>query len=187
MSSIDANKPKARSGQRKSKAKQPGSKDDQRQRAKSNLELDEGDRVEAAVALNEAPPVEADASPERMEIEAVAVASELRTGGALVPVAPVPVAIAWPVETFWAGFQTITHAYGTYAWRSVEQTMDLVEKLTLARSLDKAVEVQNEFTKKACEGYLEDSQNIWRLHSEFTRRILRSFEHLAVWRTSAVR
>jgi len=198
MSSTDENKPKGRTGQRKAKAKQPGPKVDQRQSQKPDRRQDDSDDLDVAVALDEALPVEAMepveslASPDPSEIRSVIKASEPRVDGALVPVAAAPIAItpiamAGPIENSWSGFQTIAHAYRAYAWRSIEETMDLVENLTLARSLDRTVELQNGFTRKACDDYLEDSQKIWRLYSEVTRQIFRSFEHIVVWRTRAAR
>jgi hypothetical protein len=89
--------------------------------------------------------------------------------------------VAGPAETFWVGFQAIAEAYRAYAWRSIEETMDLVEKLTLAPSLDKTIEVQNEFARRACDGAVADSQKIWRLYGEFSRQIYLSFERLLAW------
>lgn len=193
MSSTDENKAKGRTGQRKAKAKQPGPKVDQRQSQKPDRRQDDSDDLDVAVALDEALPVEAMepmealASPDPAEVRSVIKASDPRADGALVPVGLAPIAMAGPIENFWSGFQTIAHAYRAYAWRSIDETMGLVENLTHARSLDRTVEIRNEFTRKACADYLEDSQNIWRLYSEVTRQIFRSFEHLVVWRTRAAR
>lgn len=183
MPTTEENKPNARPARRSRKAKQPGPKADQRPRPKAERRQDDSDRIEAAVALNEMLPVEAVASPDPAGIEPAAAAIEPHADCALVPVGPSPIALAGPIETFWTGFQSIAHAYTACAWRSMEESMGLVEKLTLARSLGKTVEIQNEFSRQACDGFLEDSQKIWRLYSEFGRQIFRSFERFLVWRT----
>ena len=192
MSNIDENKPKARSSQRKAKAKQPGPKVDQRSQ-KPDRRQDDSDDLDLAGALDEAlpvesmEPVEALASPDPAETRPAITPSEPRGDGALVPVGPAPIAMIGPVENVWIGFQTIAHAHRAYAWRSIEETMGLVENLALARSLDRTLDIQKDFTRKAYDGYLEDSQKIWRLYSDVTRQIFRSFEHLGVWRTRTAR
>jgi len=198
MSSTDENKPKGRTGQRKAKAKQPGPKVDQRQSQKPDRRQDDSDDLDVAVALDEALPVEAMepveslASPDPSEIRSVIKASEPRVDGALVPVAAAPIAItpiamAGPIENSWSGFQTIAHAYRAYAWRSIEETMGLIEKLTLAPSIDKTVEAQSEFTRNVCDGFLEDSQKIWRLYSGFAGQIFHSFERFVARRPPIAR
>src|SRR5262249_24695135 len=151
-------------------------------RPKPDRPQDDNDPVGAAVALSETLPIKADVAAVPAEIKPAAVASEPRADRALVPVSPAPITMAGPIETFWIGFHTIAHAYRAYAWRSMEETMGLVEKLTDARSLDKAVEIQNEFTRQACDSLIEDSQKVWRLYSEFARQIFRPFERLLAWR-----
>jgi len=187
MSTTDEKKPKARSGQRGGKAKPAGPKADQRQLAKPERPQAETDLVETAVSLNDMLPVEAVAPLDPADIKPTDTPAEPRSNTALVPVSPAPVAMLWPVETFWIGFQTIAEAYRAHALRSIEDTMGLVEKLTLAPSLDKTIEIQHEFNRKACEGFVADSQKIWRLYGEFSRQIFRSFEQLLVWRTPVAR
>jgi hypothetical protein len=195
MSTTDEKRPKARSGQRGGKAKQAGPKADQRQRAKPEPTPVEAEVVETAVSMNEILPVEVVAAHDPTDINALdptdiepaPAPAEPLTNAALVPVSPAPVVVAGPVETFWIGFQTIAAAYRTCAWRSIEETMGLVEKLALTPSLEKTIEVQNEFTRKACDGAVADSQKIWRLYGEVTRQIYLSFERLLVWRRPVAR
>jgi hypothetical protein len=188
MSTTDEKRPKARSGQRGGKAKQAGPKADQRQRAKPEPVQAETNLVETAVSLNQmVPAVEVVAALDPVEIAPAATPAEPRTNAALVPVSVAPIVMAGPVETFWVGFQTIAAAYRAHAWRSIEDTMGLVETLTLAPSLYKTIEIQNEFTRKACDGFAADSQKIWRLYGDFSRQIFRSFERLLVWRTPVAR
>lgn len=187
MSTTDEKRPKARSGQRSGKAKQAGPKADQRQRAKAEPVQAETIVVEPVVSLSEIVPVEAVAVLDPVDVKPDSAPAEPLTNAALVPVNPAPVVVAGPVETFWIGFQTIAAAYSACAWRSLEETIGLVEKLTLAPSLDKRIEVQNEFTRKACDGVAADSQKIWRLYGDVSRQIYLSFERLLVWRRPVAR
>jgi phasin family protein len=98
--------------------------------------------------------------------------------GALVPIDASPIAAVVSVDIFLIGFQTIANAYREQARRSIEQTIYFVEKFTAVRSLDKAVEVQTEFAKQACETFVADSHRIWRLYSELARQVFRPLERL---------
>ncbi len=61
-------------------------------------------------------------------------------------------------------FQTLASAYGNYTKKSFEETKAFVEKLSGARSVDKAVEIQIEFAKQAYETFVtefaEDSRRL---------------------------
>jgi phasin protein len=201
MSTTDEKRPKARSGQRSGKAKQAGPKADQRQRAKPVQA--ETIIVEPAVSLSEIVPVEAVAVLNPVDIKPDAARAEPLTNAVVVAVSAAPVIVAapvvvaspvvvagpvvGPVETFWIGFHTIAAAYTACAWRSLEETIGLVEKLTLAPSLEKTIEVQNDFARKTCDGVVADSQKIWRLYGEVSRQIYRSFERFLVWRPTVAR
>ena len=65
-----------------------------------------------------------------------------------------------------AGIQAIANAYRDYTKKSLEDAKSYAEQLSAARSFDKAVEVQTEFAKKACETFAEDSRKIRELHRE---------------------
>jgi hypothetical protein len=197
MSSADKNKPPGNHAQRSRKAKQASKKPDQRQRPKveqqPDLRQDDEELIEAQAASTETFPIEADAaggtpsigksSIDKPSIDtpstgtAVAL-TETPSKGALVAIDPFPIAAAVPDDIFVAGLQTIANAYRDYTRRSLEQTLFFVEKFTAVRSLDKAVEVQAEFAKEACETFVADSQRIWRLYSELARQVLRPFERL---------
>jgi hypothetical protein len=187
MSTTDEKRPKARSGQRGGKSRQAGPKADQRQRAKPEPTQAETSLVETAVSLNDILPVEAVAALDPADIEPAATPAEPLTNTALVPVSPAPIAVVGPVETFWIGFQAIAEAYTACAWRSIEETMSLVEKLTVSPSLDKTIEIQHEFNRKACNGVVADSQKIWRLYGEISRQIYHSFERFLAWRRPVAR
>jgi len=74
----------------------------------------------------------------------------------------VPAPAAAPV----GGIQAIANAYRDYTRKSLEDAQSFAEKLSTARSLDKAVEAQAEFAKKACENFAADSRKIRELHRE---------------------
>jgi hypothetical protein len=75
--------------------------------------------------------------------------------------------------------QTVARAYGDYTRKSMEQTRFFVERLSSVRSLDKAVEVQIEFTKQTLETFVTEMQKIYGLQSELARQSLKPWERLA--------
>jgi len=185
MSSTDHNNPSGKPGQRKAKQKQQGKKPDQRPRSKpdqqSDRRRDEKELIEAAGAPTETFLAESEASTAAaIEIEPEAASTGSPSKGALVPTGASPVVLADSFDTFAIGIQTIANAYRAYTLLSFEETLSFVEKLSAARSLDKTVEIQNEFAKQSCETFLADSQKIWRLYSELARRFFKPLERLAM-------
>jgi phasin family protein len=79
-----------------------------------------------------------------------------------VPAPQTPSPAAAPAD----GIQAIANAYRDYTRKSLEDAQSFAEKLSAARSLDKAVEAQAEFAKKACENFAADSRKIRELHRE---------------------
>lgn len=75
---------------------------------------------------------------------------------------PAPSPTAAPV----AGIQAIANAYRDYTRTSLEHAQSFAEKLTSARSLDKAVEAQTEFARQACETFADNARKIRALHRE---------------------
>lgn len=65
-----------------------------------------------------------------------------------------------------AGIQAIANAYRDYTRQSLEDAQTFAEKLSAARSLDKAVEAQTEFARQACEHFADNSRKIRELHRE---------------------
>jgi Phasin protein len=196
MSSADHNKPTGKHAQRSRKAKQASKKPDQRQRPKPDRQPDrqqhEKELIEATVASTETFPIEADAATGTSSIDTSSIGTavaltETPSKGALVPIDVSPIAAAVPVDIFLIGFQTIANAYREHARRSLEQTLFFVEKFTAVRSLDKAVEIQTEFAKEACETFVADSQRIWRLYSELARQVFRPLERLMTRVTQTAR
>jgi hypothetical protein len=73
-------------------------------------------------------------------------------------------------------FQTLATAYGNYTKKSFEETKAFVEKLSGARSLDKAVEIQIEFAKQAYETFVTESQKIRELYRGLAKETYKPFE-----------
>jgi phasin family protein len=200
MSSANNNKPPGKPAQRSRKTKQASKQPDQRQRPKPDQQpdrrQDEKELIEAAVAPTETFPIETEASAGAPSTGAAIALTETCTAvaltappskGALVPMDFSPIAVALPVEAFFIGFQAIANAYREHTRRSIEETLSFVEKFTAVRSLDKAIEIQSEFTKQTCETFVADSQKIWRLYSELARQILKPFERLVMRVTQTAR
>ena len=72
--------------------------------------------------------------------------------------------------------RTIASAYGDYTLKSLEETRSFVERLTGARSLDKAMQVQSEFAKQAYATFVAESRKISELHRELARQTLKPLE-----------
>jgi hypothetical protein len=79
-------------------------------------------------------------------------------------------------NTFSNGFQAIATAYGDYAKKSFEDTKVFVEKLTAAKSFEKAVEIQTEFAKSAYETFVAESQKIGGLYGDLAKQAYKPFE-----------
>jgi phasin family protein len=77
-----------------------------------------------------------------------------------------------------SGLQAIATAYGDYTKKSFEETRSFVEKLSGAKSLDKALEVQTEFAKSAYETFVAESQKIAGLYTDLARQTYKPFEGL---------
>jgi hypothetical protein len=78
-------------------------------------------------------------------------------------------------NAFPGGFQAIATAYGDYTKKSLEDTKSFVEKLTGARSFDKALEVQTEFAKSAFETFVTESQKIGALYGDLAKQAYKPF------------
>jgi hypothetical protein len=90
------------------------------------------------------------------------------------PVVPVTSAETGPVS-----YQTIANAYCDYTLQSLDRTGAFFEKLAGVRSLDKAVELQTEFARQACEGFATESQKICELHGKLARQRWNRWEDFA--------
>ncbi len=77
------------------------------------------------------------------------------------------------------GFQAIATAYGDYTKKSFEDSRAFVEKLSGAKSLDKALEMQTEYAKSAYETFVADSQKIAGLYTDLAKQSFKPLENLA--------
>lgn len=77
-----------------------------------------------------------------------------------------------------SGLQAIATAYGDYTKKSFEETRSFVEKLSGAKSLDKALEAQTEFAKSAYETFVTDSQKIAGLYTDLAKQTYKPLEGL---------
>jgi hypothetical protein len=85
------------------------------------------------------------------------------------------------------GFQAIATAYSDYTRKSFEETKAFVEKLSDVRSLDKAIEVQTEYAKRAYETFVTESQKIGELYSNLAKQSFKPFDGLVARTTQAAR
>jgi len=83
-----------------------------------------------------------------------------------------PIGAAASANASPVGLQTIASAYRDYTKKSFADAQCFVEKLSGARSLDKALEVQTEFAKQAYETFMADSWKIRALSGELVRQTL---------------
>jgi hypothetical protein len=98
-----------------------------------------------------------------------------------------PVVAVAPVNAPSIDFQVIAMAYGNYTRKSLEQTKSFFDKLAGVRSLDKAIEIQTEFVKQACETFVTESQAIRELYSGLARQNFQRFEGTVAKMIPAVR
>ena len=83
------------------------------------------------------------------------------------------------------GFQAIATAYGDYTKKSFEDSRAFVEKLTGAKSLDKAFEMQTEYAKSAYETFVADSQKIAGLYTDLAKQTFKPLEGIVAKFTPA--
>lgn len=192
MSSTDETKPAAKSGRRKKgdarrqksnaaespPAVQMQTPEPEREPVpQTDLEPAVSEPLETVVA--EAMVAEVDAADLPLPAEA-----PLPADAAAPTDAPLQADAASPAEASAAepapvSLQTIANAYRDYTRKSFEEFGSFFEQLTGARSLDKAMEVQTEFVKRAYENSVAESQKIRELHRKLARQTLEPFESLA--------
>jgi hypothetical protein len=165
MSDTDESKPAGKPGQRNRKGEQRRQKSAQPQTLKPDqLQSGEPDPPQRP---------EPDRQPDAREpIEAMVAPPDSSPAGAAAPADNVA------ADTVPVSMQTIANAYGDFTMKSLEETRSFVEKLTGVRSLDKAMEVQTEFAKQACQTFVAESEKIRGLHRELTRQIFKPLESI---------
>jgi Phasin protein len=183
MSSTDETKPAAKSGRRNKKG--------EARRQKSNspespapVQMQTPEREQEQVPEADLQPivsepleaVVADAMvAEAMVAEADAVLADAPLpAGAPSPAEPAPTEPA-TAEPSPVSLQTIANAYRDYTRKSFEEFGSFFEQLSGVRSLDKAMEVQTEFVKRAYESSVAESRKIRELHSKLARQTFEPF------------
>jgi len=184
MSNTDHTKSGGKSGQRKRKRDQQGSrKPNQPQSLRPDQMQDSDDLSEAAVASTDTSsigaaepadtsPIGQTASAETSPISA-ATAADTAPIGEVTTAETSPIGAAASADTSPIGLQTIATAYRDYTRKSFADAQSFVEKLSGARSLDKAFEAQTEFAKQAYETFMADSWRIRALYGELVRQTLK--------------
>jgi hypothetical protein len=184
MSNTDHTKSGGKSGQRKRKRDQQGSrKPNQPQTLRPDQMQDSDDLSEAAVASTDTSSIgaaePADTSPIGQTASAEtspiseATAADTAPIGEATTAETSPIGAAASADTSPIGLQTIATAYRDYTRKSFADAQSFVEKLSGARSLDKAFEAQTEFAKQAYETFMADSWRIRALYGELVRQTLK--------------
>jgi len=181
MSNTDHTKSGGKSGQRKRKRDQQGSrKPNQPQSLRPDQMQDSDELSEAAVASTDTSSIgaaePADISPIGQTASAEASPISEATAADTTPIGEATTAETSPIgaaalaDTSPIGLQTIATAYRDYTRKSFADAQSFVEKLAGARSLDKAFEAQTEFAKQAYETFMADSWRIRALYGELVRQ-----------------
>ena len=84
-------------------------------------------------------------------------------------------AAAASMNSFPGGFHAIATAYSDYTKKSFEDTKAFVEKLSGAKSVDKAIEIQTEFARSAFEMFMAESQKIGALYRDLATQSFKPF------------
>jgi hypothetical protein len=181
MSNTDHNKSGGKSGQKKRKREQQ--RDQKLERQPRSLQPDPAQDVselsEAALApadtspVGEAAPAETSTVGEAAPVETPTAAPAETSAVEAAPAETAPIGAAASADTSQVGLQTIATAYRDYTRKSFADAQSFVEKLSGARSLDKAFEVQTEFAKRAYETFMADSWRIRALYGELVRQTLK--------------
>ena len=88
-------------------------------------------------------------------------------------------------NTLQSGFQAIASAYGEYTKKSFEDSKSFMEKLSGVKSLDKALEVQNEYAKSAYETFVAESLKIAGLYTDLAKQTFKPLEGMVAKFTPA--
>jgi phasin family protein len=74
------------------------------------------------------------------------------------------------------GFQAIAVETAEYAKRAFEEGTAASEKLAAAKSLDKVMEVQSDYLKKAYEGFVAQSAKVGQLYADLAQELYKPIE-----------
>jgi hypothetical protein len=187
MSSTGDGKLAGKSGRRNRKGETRRQKSDA-PKSPAPVEMQPPEREQAQVPQADLPPAAgepleaavAEAMVERADTvaaEAASPADAPSLADAPEPPQPAPTEPA-PAEPSPVSLQTIANAYRDYTRKSFEEFGSFCEQLTGVRSLDKAMEVQTEFVKRAYENSVAESRKIRELHSKLAKQTFEPFQGL---------
>jgi hypothetical protein len=77
------------------------------------------------------------------------------------------------------GLQAIAVETTEYTKKSFETGSAALEKLASAKSLEKAIEIQTDYTKTAYEGFVAEATKIGELYAELFKEYYKPFESVA--------
>ncbi len=80
--------------------------------------------------------------------------------------------------TFSKGLQTIATELSDFSKKSFEDGSAVLEQLAGAKTLDKVVEIQSDYAKKAYEGMVAQSTKIGELYVDLAKEMAKPFEAL---------
>ena len=164
MSGTDEHKPVGKSGRRNKKGEQRRQKPDPRPTA-------------APVHL-QSPEPDVRIAPESVQVQSPQIDPQPARSEPFdeVPSPDVSPVASASVEPAPVSLQTLANAYRDYTRKSFEEFGSYFEQLTGVRSLDKAMEVQTEFVKRAYESSVAESRKIRDLHSRLARQTFEPFQ-----------
>lgn len=186
MSTTDHTKAAGKSGQRGRKTPPRGPKADAQPSPKPE-QPKAGKAQPAPVVASARNAANGTAAPAQVSPVAAAAPAVSAPARAVTPVSSAPVGTVKPADATAVSLQTIANAYGDYTKKSLEEARSFVEKLTGARSLNKAIEIQSEFAKQAFETFVSDSQKICGLYGELAKQTFKPLEGLVAKATQAAR
>lgn len=77
------------------------------------------------------------------------------------------------------GFQQIASETGDFTKQSYEQSAQMVQKLGEVRSLDRALEVQNEFARSAYDRWMAQATKMGEIYAGIAKEAYKPFEQSA--------
>ena len=169
MPTIEEEKP-AKPRQRSRKAEQRNPKGERKAAARPD-----SDAISPVAAPVEAAPMEAapmEAAPLAIAVES---APEVALSGEVLPPeirGSLPRAAGLPAIA-------IAQACDDYTRKSWLTGRILVERMSMVRSFDQAIEIQGEFAKQACANFLAHSEKIFVLYGEWAQQFFRPLDKFA--------
>jgi len=80
------------------------------------------------------------------------------------------------VSNLTKNYQAIATAYADFSKKSFEDTSAFVEKLSGVKSIEKAIELQTEFSKNAYESFVAESKKFGELFAGMAKEAYKPFE-----------